>query len=72
MYDVRAINQNNRRKDFVPGYVFIDCTASLKHYNNYYFYINLRSALIVHYHEEGKNSKRKQTFKGHYCDMFFR
>ena len=72
MYTVRTMNQNNRRKDFVPVYIFIDCATSLKHYNNYYFSINPRSAFIVHYHEEGNNIKRKQTFQCHYCDMFFR
>ena len=66
------MNQNNRRKDFVPGYIFIDCATSLKHYNNYYFSINPRSAFIANYQEEGLNIKRKQTFQCHYCDMFFR
>ena len=71
MYTVRTMNQNNRRKDFVPVYIFIDCATSLKHYNNY-LSINPKSAFIVHYHEEGNNIKRKQTFQCHYCDMFFR
>ena len=72
MYTVRAINQNNRRQDFVPVYIFIDCATSLKHYNNYYFSINPRSAFIAHYHEETKNTKRKQTSQCHYCHgMFF-
>ena len=72
MYTVRAMNQNNRRKDFVTVYIFIDCATSLKHYNNYYFSINPRSVFIAHYHEADKNIKRKQTFQCHYCDMFSR
>ena len=64
MYTVRAMNQNNRRKDFVPVYIFIDCTTSLRHYNS----INPRTASITHYHEEGEDTKRKQTFQ---WDMFF-
>ena len=66
------MNQNNRRKGFLPIYIFIHCTTSLKHYNNYYFSINPRSAFIAHYHKESKNTKRKQTFQCHYCDMIFR
>ena len=72
MYTVRAMNQNNRRKDFVTVYIFIDCATSLKHYNNYYFSINPRSAFIAYYHEEDKNIKRKETFQCHYSDMFSR
>ena len=27
---------------------------------------------MVHYHKKGKNTKRKQIFQCHYCNMFFR
>ena len=66
MYTVRAMTQNNKKKDFVTVYTFIDCATSLKYYSNYYFSINPRSAFIAHYHEEGRNTKRKQTFQCHY------
>ena len=49
MHPVLAINQNNRRKDFVPVYIFIDCATRLKLFNYYYFSINLRSTFISIY-----------------------
>ena len=72
MYTVRAMNENNRRKDFVPVYIFIDCGTSLKHFDNYYFSINPKSAFIAHYYKEGKNTKRKQTFQCYHCNLFLR
>ena len=53
---VRAMNQDSRRKDYLPAYIFIDCATSLKHYNN------PKSAFIVHYHEEGKTRRERKPF----------
>ena len=72
MYIVRAMNQDDRRKDYLSLYIFIDCATILKHYSNYYFSRNPKSASVAHYEEEGKKTKRKETFQCHYCDMFFR
>ena len=72
MLTVRALNQDQRRKDYLPVYIFIDCTTSLRHYNNYYFSENPKSAFVAHYEEEKKNTKRKETYQCHYCDTFFR
>ena len=57
MLTVRALNQDQRRKDYLPVYIFIDCATSLRHYNNYYFRENLKSAFVAHYEEEKKNTK---------------
>ena len=72
MYIARALNQDKKRKEYIPVYIFIDCATGLKHYNNYYFSVFPKSPFMAHYHEEGKNTKRKQTFRCHYRDMFFR
>ena len=72
MHTVTVLNQDSRRKDYLPVYLFIDCATSFKHYNNYYFLNNLKSAFAAHYEEEGKNTKRKKTFHCHYCNTFFR
>ena len=48
MYSVRAMNQDNRRKDYLPVNIFIDCSTSLKHFNNYYFSRNPKSAFVAH------------------------
>ena len=65
------MNQNNRKEFCSCLYIYI-LIVQQEHYNNYYFSINPRSAFIAHYHKEGKNTKRKQTFQCHYCNMFFR
>ena len=57
MLTVKALNQDQRRKDYLPVYIFIDCATSLRHYNNYYFRENLKSAFVAHYEEEKKNTK---------------
>ena len=72
MLTVRALNQDQRRKDYLPVFIFIDFATSLRHYNNYYFSENPKSAFIAHYEEEKKNAKRKGTYQCHYCDTFFR
>ena len=54
MLTVRALNQDQRRKDYLPVYIFIDCTTNLRHYNNYYFFENPKSAFVAHYEEEKK------------------
>ena len=69
MLTVRAINQNTRKKNYLPVYIFIDCATSPKHFNNY-FSNNPKSAFVTHYVEEGKNTKRKETYQCHYCDIF--
>ena len=56
----------------MPVYIFIDCTTSLRHYNNYYFSENPKSAFVAHYEEEKKNTKQRETYQCHYCDTFFR
>ena len=58
-YTVRAMNQDSRRKDYLPVYISIDCATSLKHYNNYYFSTTSNSAFIAHYHEQGKKYEEK-------------
>ena len=72
MYTVRALNQDSRRKDYLPVYIFIDCATSLKHYSNNYFSDNLKAAFVAHYEEEGKNTKIKETYQCDYWDLFFR
>ena len=72
MYIVRTIYQESRRKDYIPIYIFIDCAVSFKQFDNYYFSKNPKAAFIAHYYEEGKNTKMKETFQCHYCDIFFR
>ena len=32
MLAVRALNQDQRRKDYLPVYIFTDCTSTLRHY----------------------------------------
>ena len=59
MYTVRAMNQDSRKKDYLPVYISIDCATSLKHYNNYYFSSTSNSAFIAHYHEQGKKHEEK-------------
>ena len=48
MYSVRAMNQENRRKDYLPVNIFIDCSTSLKYFNNYYFSRNPKFAFLAH------------------------
>lgn len=72
MYTMHGMNQDSRGKDYLLVFVFIDCATSLKHYNNYYFSTNPKSVFIAHYHEEGKNTRTKDTLQCHYCNMFFR
>ena len=71
LYTIRAMNQDSRRKNYIPVYIFIDCAFSVKHYNNYYFSTNPKCAFIVHYHEEGKNTRSKESFQCHYWNTFF-
>ena len=47
----------------------MDCATSLKHFNNYYFLNNPKSAFVAHYTEEGKNTERRETSQCHYCDI---
>ena len=72
MYTVRAIYQESRWKDYIPIYVFIDCAVSFKHFGNYCFSKNPKAAFIAHYHEEGKNTKMKETFQSLFWYIFFR
>ena len=58
-YTVRAMNQDSRRKDYLPVYISIDYATSLTHYNNYYFSTTSNSAFIAHYHEQGKKYEEK-------------
>ena len=58
-YTVRAMNQDSRRKDYLPVYISIDYATSLTHYNNYYFSTTSNSAFIAHYHEQGKKHEEK-------------
>ena len=69
MLTVRVLDQDKRRKNYVPVYIFVDCTTSLKHYNNYY---NPNSAFVAYCKEENKNTKRKEMYQCHCYDMFFR
>ena len=72
MFTVRALNQDKKRKNYLPMYIFVDCATSLKHYNNHYFFENPKITFVAHYEDENKNAKRKETYQCHYCDMFFK
>ena len=37
MYIVRAMNEDSRRKDFIPIYIFINCAVSIEHCNHFIF-----------------------------------
>ena len=72
MYIVRAMNEDSRRKDFIPIYIFINCAVSIEHCNNFYFLTRLQRAFAMHYEPEHKNTKIKEAFQCHYCHIFFR
>ena len=40
MYTIRAMFQDAVRKNYKPVYIFIDCSVSLKHFDNFYFSID--------------------------------
>ena len=42
---------------------------SKEYCDNYYFSSNPRSAFVADY-DQGKTTKRKETFQCHYCDIF--
>ena len=69
---VRALNQDQRRKDYLPVYILIDCATSLRHHNNYHFSENPKSAFVAHLRGGEKNTKRRGKHQCHYCDKFCR
>ena len=44
----------------------------MKHFDNFCFSINPRSAFIDHYSDEGRNTERNRAYQCHNCDCFFR
>ena len=58
MLTVRALNQDQRRKNYLPVYIFIDCATSLRYYNS--FSKNPKSAFVAHYEEEKKIPNEKK------------
>lgn len=68
----KVLNQDKLKKDFVLINIFVDCATSLKHFFNYYFAINPKNTFVVHYEEQGNNTKRKETSQCHSRDVFFR
>ena len=73
MLTVKVLNQDKlkKKKKILPIYIFVDCGTSLKHFNNYYFWNNPKSAFLAHYEQQGKNTKRKETSQCRYCDTCF-
>ena len=66
MHTIRSIFHNTVRKEYKPVYIFIDCSVSMKHFGNFCFYIDPRSAFIGHYSDEGRNTKRNPAYQCHY------
>ena len=58
MHTIRSISHNTVRKEYKLAYIFIDCSVSMKHFVNFYFFIDPRSAFTGHYSDEGRNTKR--------------
>ena len=71
MHVQRALNENSCRKIVTPVHIFIDCPVSKKYCQNYCFSSNPKSVFVAHY-DQGKTTKRKETFQCHYCDVLFR
>ena len=71
MYIVRAMNEDTRRKNYIPIYIFIDCAVSIEHFDNFYFSARPQRAFIMYCELENKNTKIKETFQCHFCDNFF-
>ena len=71
MFIVRAMNEGSRRKDFITIYIFIDCAVSIEHFDNFCFSTSPQRAFVTHYEQKNKNTKIKETFRCHYCDVFF-
>ena len=44
MHTICSISHNTVRKKYKPVYIFIDCSVSMKHFDNFYFSIDPRSA----------------------------
>ena len=72
MHTIRSISHNTVRKEYKPVYIFIDCSVSMKHFDNFYFSIDPRSTFIGHYSDDRRNTKRNPAYQCHYCDCFFR
>ena len=66
------MNEDTRRKDYIPIYIFIDCAVSIEHFNNFYFLRRPQRAFVTHCELENKNTKIKETIQCHCCDIFFR
>ena len=43
----KGFKSRSKEKDYLPLYIFIDCDTSLRHYNNYYFSENPKSASLL-------------------------
>ena len=65
------MNQDSRRKDYIQKVCLIALLA-LSIITTIIFLLIPNVLFIAHYHEEGKNTKRKETFQCHYYNMFFR
>ena len=62
IYIIRAMNENTRRKDYTPIYIFIDCAVSIEHFDNFCFSTRPQRAFVTHYELQNKNTKIKETF----------
>ena len=72
MHTIRSISHSSVKKEDKPASIYIDCSVSMKHFDNFYFTIDPRSAFIGHYSDEGRDTKRNTAYQCHYCDCFFR
>ena len=73
MHTIRSISHNSVRKEYKPVYIFIDCSVTMKHFDNFCFSIDPRSTFICrHYSDEARNTKRNTAYQCHYCDCFSR
>ena len=72
MYTVRALHQDSPKKDFLPVYLFIDCSVSLCHFDTFYFSVSPKTAFVAHYTVQGKKTQLKETYQCHYCDTFYK
>ena len=66
IYIVRAMNEDTRRKDYVPIYIFVNSAVSIEHFDNFYFSTRPQRAFVTHYKLENKNTKIKETFQCRY------
>ena len=47
MHTIRSISHNTVRKEYKPVYIFIDCSVSMKHFDNFFFLLIPDPPLLV-------------------------